>query len=151
MSMYNLVHGVNQLSPVLLAMLDLQLSDVPRFRDAYWNGTHICIYTRTGGGNREEYAVENDALAAHPHYVRDEDDDFDSTYATFYFTVPAEYQELTVEVPVADATPSQRWQTFFEALSQKGAASDDPQITRVREGLKPLMDQIAKTVKGDPE
>ncbi len=58
----------------------------------------IGISTRQGGGNRECYceeydshesyclAVNNDELSSHPQYVRDADDDFDNTYATFYFS-----------------------------------------------------------------
>jgi hypothetical protein len=86
--------------------------DVARFRDAWVEkgetGPVIAIYTRQGGGNRECYcrdipeefaeqhfpsrcsAACNEALAAHPLYLRDADDEFDSTYATFYFRAPGE-------------------------------------------------------------
>ncbi len=56
------------------------------------------VYTRQGGGNRECYcsaddeanpsycsACSNDVLVELPSYLRDEDDTWDSTYATFYF------------------------------------------------------------------
>jgi len=58
----------------------------------------IVLHTRQGGGNRECYcetgddshepgclAANNEELESHPQYFRDEDDDFDSTYANFYF------------------------------------------------------------------
>jgi len=66
----------------------------PRFRDCYLSGDreHIEIYTRVGGGNREEYADEIEDLRSMPTYVSDEDDDFDCTYATFTFEVPEEWR-----------------------------------------------------------
>jgi hypothetical protein len=57
----------------------------------------VAIYTRQGGGNREcwcddydnheDYCLSanNEELTNHPNYLSDSDDDFDSTYATFYF------------------------------------------------------------------
>lgn len=57
----------------------------------------VAVSTRQGGGNREcwcddydnheEYCLSknNDELTSHPNYLSDEDDDFDSTYATFYY------------------------------------------------------------------
>lgn len=59
------------------------------------------FHTRNGGGNRECCCTDGshghepgclvlivDRLAAHPAYLYDADDDFDSTYANFYFAVP---------------------------------------------------------------
>lgn len=53
------------------------------------------LLTRQGGGNRECYcenehedcclASNNEKLENNPNYIYDEDDMFDSTYATFYF------------------------------------------------------------------
>lgn len=53
MSLYNMIHGMNPMSDLLLAALGLTRDKVGRFRDCYWNGEHICVYTRNGGGNRE--------------------------------------------------------------------------------------------------
>jgi hypothetical protein len=62
----------------------------------------LAISTRQGGGNRECYcetpdeshedgclALNNEELQAHPQYLHDEDDEWDRTYATFYFKVTA--------------------------------------------------------------
>lgn len=58
------------------------------------------VHTRQGGGNRECYcddpngdglhedhciALDNEILQDHPLYITDEDDDLDTTYATFYY------------------------------------------------------------------
>lgn len=57
----------------------------------------VSVHTRQGGGNRECYCDDyeshedyclsenNDGMTNHPNYLSDADDDYDSTYATFYF------------------------------------------------------------------
>lgn len=57
----------------------------------------VSVHTRQGGGNRECYCDDyeshedyclsenNDGMTKHPNYLSDADDDYDSTYATFYF------------------------------------------------------------------
>lgn len=149
MSLYNMLFGVNPAGGVILATLGLSSADVPRFRDCYvskiGNEYRIVIHTRTGGGNRDyyenrgtceesypEYFGEgkeepsgpwNDDLRASPHYDRDMDDDFDSTYADFYFRLPAEYEaELKA---LADRqefiAPSEKWQMLLDSLKTPAA------------------------------
>lgn len=91
MSFYNMLFGQNAQSDLLLAAVGLRESDVERFRDvsASDDGRQIAVYTRTGGGNRDDYPQE--VIHANPLFERDEDDDFDCTYATFYFRVPEEF------------------------------------------------------------
>lgn len=91
MSMYNLLFGQNPNSDVILAILGLKENDVERFRDCGFDENGIYVYTRTGGGNREDYS--NDVLTSNPYYLNDEDDDFDCTYATYYFKIPDEIKE----------------------------------------------------------
>ena len=136
MSLYNMLHGLNPLSGLLLAILniDQKYDDAPswpknekgkdwhpyddgeikgcqeyiqsciehqywtsgRFRDIYLNedGTRIILYTRNGGGNRENYWYLFRIIQKHPQYIDDQDDDFDNTYAYITFSVPSEYKEL---------------------------------------------------------
>lgn len=140
MSLYNMLFGVNQLAPFLLATLNLNDSKVPRFRDCYLRDDKIVIYTRTGGGNRDFYDSEescrsnypeyfdgedapsgpwNDDLRAHPNYVFDEDDDYDRTYAYFYFSYPDDYAADLKALASADKshTPSEQWQNLFNTLN----------------------------------
>src|SRR5678809_1375157 len=86
---YNLVHGENGLASVLLIALGLTRETIPRYRDCWWDGKFICVHTRTGGGNREAYEEQNDQLRHVDGFSHDEDDSFDCTYATFYFTPSA--------------------------------------------------------------
>jgi hypothetical protein len=117
---------------VLLTVLDCPV--VTRFRDAWVeksaDGPVIAIYTRQGGGNRacncEEfgrvhvpeqcYAACNEALAAHPLYIRDADDEFDGTYATFYFRVPQEYRGALAPAAVDPVNMSERWLAAIERV-----------------------------------
>ena len=111
MNMYNLLFGMNDKAEEILKMI----GDVPigRFRDAWIedrDGTPvIAIYTRNGGGNRDHWGFNSDdeegmdcdcpgciqtyRIPSSPYYLDDEDDEFDSTYATNYFGIPPEYQE----------------------------------------------------------
>lgn len=88
MSLYNMLFGKNPNTTTILAALNLREGMIERFRDVWLDEdeNHIVIYTRTGGGNREYYP--NKVLTSHPLYIRDEDDDFDSTYAKYYFAMP---------------------------------------------------------------
>lgn len=91
MSLYNMLFGKNPNTEVLLAILGLKEADVQRFRDCGFDDKGIYIYTRTGGGNREGYP--NEKLTSSPYYLSDTDDDFDCTYATYYFKFPDEIKE----------------------------------------------------------
>lgn len=58
----------------------------------------IVIHTRTGGGNRELYEADEDILGdsnpymrTSPYYLMDRDDEFDSTYADFFYRIPEDF------------------------------------------------------------
>lgn len=97
MSLYNMLFGKNPDTAPILAALNLSEGMIERFRDVWIDEdeNRIVIYTRTGGGNREYY--QNEVLTSHPLYIRDEDDDFDSTYAKYYFAIPG--MEEAADVP----------------------------------------------------
>lgn len=117
MSLYNMLFGTNEIAPLLLFILDLNQPDNKwdsgRFRDIYLNenGTRIILYTRNGGGNRRHWDLSHSKykegpdcpcpgciitykLKKHPNYIRDYDDDFDSTYAYVEFGVPKQFREI---------------------------------------------------------
>lgn len=119
MSMYNWIFG-NTSDLVPIADL-FGILDIPRFRDLWTedNGdpdaTTIVIYTRTGGGNREEYHSQNARLAAHPGYVGDEDDGFDSTYAIFKFVVTKDMMNLDLLTDAGRADLDAVWRSIKES------------------------------------
>jgi isocitrate dehydrogenase kinase/phosphatase len=141
MSLYHLVHGENEFAAVLLAVLGLTRNDVPRYRDCWWNGTHICLHTRTGGGNRPDYEHEHTALTTIDGYAYDEDDAFDSTYATFYFVPSHTATHILLTLMATDATPAQRWQAVLKRLRD---GQSDAQTERLCQAVRPLFDRILK-------
>lgn len=68
------------------------LHDFPRYRSVtvYPDKPLVVVRTRTGGGNREEYEEANEALRQLQGFVKDEDDDFDCTYAYWHYKIPEE-------------------------------------------------------------
>lgn len=118
MSLYNMLFGQNANADMLLGVLGLTRADVGRYRDCYIEGDHIVVHTRNGGGNREDYQDVFDALSDHPQYVRDEDDDFDCTYANLYFAFPPEFSAdlIALRDSAPDVKPSDKWTALFEAL-----------------------------------
>lgn len=89
MSLYNLLFGKNPHSALLLAVIGLRENDVERLRDVSFTEGKIEVYTRTGGGNREDYP--NLTMRRAPGWEGSVDDDFDCTYCTDTFAVPAEW------------------------------------------------------------
>lgn len=106
MSLYNLINGVRPSTFFVLPMLGKHPDEYPRFRDCFVGDDehpefagHIHVYTRTGGGNRDDYIVENQAIRDMDGFVADYDDSFDSTFASWVFRVPErwrpDYEKIT--------------------------------------------------------
>lgn len=158
MSMYEIAVAdghQHERGAILLAVLGDPA--VARFRDCWVergaDGPVIALYTRQGGPYRdcdcEEagkvhgpgqcYAACNEALAAHPLYLRDADDDFDATYCTFYFRVPDEYRKVLAEAAVEPVNMSERWQAVIAAIGSG----------EMRPAVRAMGDQLAAML-GDP-
>lgn len=63
--------------------------------------------------------VINYRLPKHPNYVRDEDDDYDCTYANIYFSFPAQHAEAlrNLSAVVGEPTkPAEKWESFLAAV-----------------------------------
>lgn len=131
MGLYNMLFGTNSDAPHVLRLLGWTRDQVPRFRDAYLTNrdgnTVIAVYTRMGGGNRGCWedrkpgcpcvgCAADNVLAKHHLYISDKDDDFDHTYATYYYRLPEEVdvRELDVEGLSGD----EKWNNFFEQLEK---------------------------------
>lgn len=123
--MYNMLFGENELSGILLKMLNLSKEDCGRYRDCYLDkkGEKIIVYTRNGGGNREDYEYVFDKLSKHSNYICDYDDDFDCTYASIEFRVPDRFIKLTKKMVKEGAditTGSEKFKKLLEILDNKG-------------------------------
>jgi hypothetical protein len=142
MSLYNNIFGFGNSAALLLQILKLDIDNVPRFRDCYYDTEKelICIHTRTGGGNRDFYENEEDCRNNYPEYFSgdsseypcgpwnedlrnhklfkyDEDSSYDSTYANFYFKIPEELIEEFKKFP-AGSTPEEKWELLFKNLNK---------------------------------
>ena len=97
MSLYNLLFGTNEDASALLEMLEVNKEYFVRFRDIELisNGEIIRVFTRLGGGNREEYKETWKKIQRHELYIKDYDDNFDETYAYIEFRVPEKFLETT--------------------------------------------------------
>ena len=166
MSFYNMLFGVNHLAPLALAVAGLDSSnDVPRFRDAFFakddsGKTIVAIYTRTGGGNRDFYESEahcranypeyfkgedspsgpwNDDLAKLPGYLTDEDDDFDSTYATFYYKVEESFRPIIDMLDSLGAldseSPTEKFAKMLEQLRNVETTAATERVVRVGKAI----------------
>ena len=131
MSFYNMIFGVNEMAPLLLKMLGIEKSEIPRFRDAFLAEGKIAVYCRSGGGNREHWDLEQDrgegcdctgctitySVPALEYYSFDRDDEFDNTYATIFFDYPEEWREMLVKLNKNDKwEPDKRWLEKLESL-----------------------------------
>lgn len=99
MSLYNLMNGFNPACVFMLPMLGKHPDQYPRFRNCFATleddrdpEENILVLTRTGGGNREAYEEENQAIREMDYYIRDHDAEFDSTFAIWVFSVPDEWR-----------------------------------------------------------
>lgn len=174
MGMYNAVHGWHHDAAMLLKMLDIDQPNKKwtcgRFRDAWLNvgGTEICIFTRNGGGNRQCWQKEPELacsarpggedcncpgciitrhLPKHPHYLRDEDDPFDSTYAYIYFSVPDEYLVLARQIAPKVAEPTLKEKTD-KAIEEMRTLSPQ-QLESKYPGLTPLARDLTRLFRDD--
>jgi len=167
MSMYNLFHGENSFANMLLFILGTTKDQIPRYRDCYWDGSQIVIYTRTGGGNRKYYESRqcckenypeyfkgeddpprgpwNEDLRKLPGYIKDEDDSYDSTYALFHFSVPEEFKQLTEGLNAA-LSPQEKHKEIMAVLNSSNAL-EDPRVKKLQELLEPVLKKITESVK----
>lgn len=127
---------------LLLAGFDIIKNPTPyahlgRFRGSWFEkdekGLVCAFYTRNGGGNRECYcedicACQAGVMKALPEmetYIRDEDDSFDSTYATIYFRARRRegleelYNAILAETTDEKVDMSQWWQDVISALGDQ--------------------------------
>lgn len=158
MSMYGMLFERNKHSSFILAMLGLTEQSVGRFRDAFISDGEIAIYTRNGGGNRDCWDAEQPThdsgecpcagcvityrLPKHPNYLRDQDDDFDSTYATIYFSIPPELAEIAKGFDSGSFNGDARWAAKLDEIK----ASSGETLRQKYPQLAEIVEQIANFV-----
>lgn len=95
MSLYNIINWVNPATFIVLPILDIHADNIWRFRDCFiWSEwKSILIYTRLWWWNREYHKKDIEKLRNIKWFIKDYDDDFDCTYATFEYSVPKEFEK----------------------------------------------------------
>ena len=157
MSMYNAIFGVNRWSPVLRQILKLDVPDgydTGRFRDisvqkAEGEPSKIVLFTRNGGGNREEYQYVFDALESHPNYLCNYDDDYDCTYASVEFSVPEAFQPLIDFILSTDgcqSLPMERFKNLIDNL-EKTEAKNNPDVQKALAVGKEIFGELEAKMK----
>lgn len=136
-----MLHGQNEYSDYLLSILGLNKTDFGRFRDCYIDKEQIVVYTRCGGGNREDYGDVFDKMKKHPQFVRDEDDSFDCTYCSFYFNIPEERKQELKEFATGGSKPQQKMLDLIKNMSDP-SKKDDPEVQRAIEVGKQILQPI---------
>lgn len=137
-TMYNIMHGTNKYADIILLILGLIPKNLGRFRDAWFNaeGTEITIFTRNGGGNREDYFP--DKITKHSLYLRNYDDEYDSTYAHIIFKVPEEVWDVTkiLAAGKTEKTLKEKTEESFEKMKSMKSINDIPwQIKKARDKI----------------
>lgn len=85
---------------------------------------NIAIYTRVGGGNRGcGYGEEE--LYKDPNFITTYDDEYDSTYATYEFSVPEKWKgdfDLIVSGKISEVSDEyvSYLKEFYPTLAEKG-------------------------------
>jgi len=125
MSLYNLVNGYNPACILILPMLGREPGDYPRFRDCFvTEERNIAVYTRVGGNNRN-CGFGEEKLYNDPNFITTYDDEFDSTFATYEFSVPERWQadfDLIIDGCFEDISREyvQVVKEFYPNLAEKG-------------------------------
>ena len=149
MSLYNALFDRNPLTPLLLKILEIDQPDGKyesgRFRDVYLNaeGTKIILLTRNGGNNREDYFPKN--ILGHPNYLRDYDDNFDSTYCYIEFSVPERFQAALKKLALGKEpeTVHEKFERVTKDLEENKATPE------VKKGKKIMQEILKKMESGE--
>lgn len=154
MSMYNQILGTYPFAKLLYVMMGFNDSDkypVGRIRDVYLkkydDDLRVVLFTRNGGGNREEYQDVIDALAKHPCYIRDYDDDFDTTYAYIEFSTPEIFRDQIEEM--YEIAPEERGCKMFMDIvnrMENPEAKDDVFVKRCMDLGNRIIDSIKENM-----
>lgn len=126
--MYHLLFQMDPLAPLLMHVLEKKPDDFHRFRDCHLvqqdDEFVIQVFTRCGGGNRQDHLDMFEAMSNEPNYIRDYDDPFDSTYAHIEFSIPATDKGVELLSGIQEMEPEKLQRllthgTFEERFNQK--------------------------------
>ena len=94
---------------ILQGVLGKTSESFGRFRHLHLDKDHLVVETRCGGPNREFYQSMYDEMQAHSLFDYYKDDDFDHTYAYFFFRYPPNIAEQIKCIVQSQSTGGERW------------------------------------------
>lgn len=153
MSMMMALVGRTPGAAMLLAAAGLDPQRCGRLRDCFLNSDlQVVVFTRNGGGNRPDYEEATEYFRSQPGFVRDYDDDFDSTYAYYVLKMdetsyPTEFrQQFYDRTTAVVGTPMERFHRVMEKMQDESTPGDDPELVRAKElgrnVLEPIMQSL---------
>jgi len=167
MSLYNALHGMNPNAQTILAILKSNDGNINwdgmRFRDISLNedGSQIILYTRNGGGNREHYGDNKGTregfecpchgcfikyhIPKHPEYLKDVDDEYDTTYAAINFSTPSSFLAIARNMSTGEK-PKSIGQKFEETIN-KIKSGDKESMEKAKNIFGPFMEEMMKDFK----
>lgn len=158
-TLYDLLAGQNPYSRMALAILALDMQQVPRYRDAtllrptdrdpMWR---VGILTRTGGPHR--VYTDTRILTGHELYLSDRDMTVDPTYASYDFRFPDELTGLGNWIvktePLEGDDRVDAWVSLFNKLNKlKLAFPASRYVVSMKTWIAPVMQQLMDENKID--
>lgn len=131
---------------LLKEAIDAKYYPTGRFRDIYFENEDepkIILYTRNGGGNRDSYQYVFELLSQHPLYIRDYDDDFDTTYAYIEFKAPQEVIEFF------DGIQTGKIDSVHEKFTKELKAYEEGKP--IPESIQNFMKSVVQTIENKEE
>ena len=145
MSLYNLICGFNGACLLVMPMLGRKKDDYPRFRDCFFgcasDGTReIHIFTRVGSSN-QNYGMGEEELYKDPNYLRFEDEPDDSTYGTYIFKCPAQWEADFDRI--REGKLSELSSAYYEMQRAYWGENAEAVIAKIKEAAKDDQDQVS--------
>ena len=147
--MYEMTCNINPDARMVLDLIGMDpefLLEECRLRDIYLSKdrTRVVIFTRIGGGNRENYTPAITKLRNYKGYVTDYDDDFDNTYASFEYNIPPEKLPNVVAFLASSdtTTGSEKLKQSLEKLEK-----EPEEFLKEHPAFKAFMDDFIKQIQ----
>ena len=148
MSLYNLINGFSPACVLVMPMLGRKQNEWPRFRDCHVNKNgevmEIHIFTRVGSANQNSgYGEEK--LYEDPNFLRFEDCEEDTTYGTYIFKCPKEWEADFDRIYTGDL--SKLSPEYFD-MQLKFWDDGEKMVAKIKEIAAHLEEQEGKKAKG---
>lgn len=151
MSIYNDLFGFYPAADELLAVLGIDRSTIPRYRDCYlWRDSNrIVILTRTGGIYFDKWRERCEALRNTRGFLCAGSQPGNSSYVLFFYQVPAEYKVRALRLLrlYSARDPSGLWRQLIAKVTAPGAEKD-PDVLELLRKMRPTVDKIRAAAGG---